>query len=142
VAHGLVSSGLFALGNITYENSFTRSLYLVKGILSVLPSVSFFWFIFSIINISAPPSINLLGEILLISRILNISFYISFLLAFSRFIAAVYSLYLYTCINHGQFSSVINCVYPNFVRNIVVLFLHIFPVFIFILCSEYVVLWF
>jgi NADH-ubiquinone oxidoreductase chain 4 len=42
IAHGLVSSGLFSLGNMVYENTGTRSLYLVKGLLSVLPSISLF----------------------------------------------------------------------------------------------------
>lgn len=42
VAHGLVSSGLFAVANITYENTSTRRIYLTKGILSILPRMSLF----------------------------------------------------------------------------------------------------
>lgn len=141
VAHGLVSSGLFALGNMVYENTGTRRLYLVKGLLSVLPSMSLFWFLFRIINMAAPPSINLLGEIILIASILNVSFYMSLLLGVSRFLAAAYSLYLYTCIHHGQFSSVINCVYPGSCRNMTVLFLHAAPVIFFIFCRQFVVFW-
>jgi NADH:ubiquinone oxidoreductase subunit 4 (subunit M) len=74
IAHGLVSSGLFSIGNITYENTGTRRIYIIKGLLRILPSISIFWFIFRVMNIGAPPSINLLGEIILITRILNISF--------------------------------------------------------------------
>ena len=44
VAHGLVSSGLFSLANIIYENTSTRRIYLTKGLLCVIPSLSIFLF--------------------------------------------------------------------------------------------------
>lgn len=138
IAHGLVSSGLFSIGNITYENTGTRRIYIIKGLLRILPSISIFWFIFRVMNIGAPPSINLLGEIILITRILNISFWMRLLLGISRFLAAAYSLYLYTSIHHGQFSSIINVVYPGSSRNITVIFFHIFPAIFFIISSQFI----
>jgi len=138
IAHGLVSSGLFSIGNITYENTSTRSLYLTKGLLSVMPVMSIFWFLFSAINIACPPSINLLGEIMLLSSILSVSFSISFLIGISRFIAACYSLYLYTCIHHGQHSMFMNSLVCLNIRNMTVIFLHGVPVFILIRRSQFV----
>jgi len=140
VAHGLVSSGLFALGNITYEVFQTRSLYMIKGLLSVLPRLSFFWFVFCIINIAAPPSINLLGEILLLSSILRCRISISLLLGVRRFLSARYSLYLYTCINHGQFRFRANVIYPNSLRNIDALLFHCIPVVFLIFCPSLILL--
>jgi len=42
VAHGLVSSGLFAVANITYENTSTRRIFLTKGLISVIPVIRMF----------------------------------------------------------------------------------------------------
>lgn len=40
VAHGLCSSGLFCLANICYERFFRRSLYINKGLINIIPSLS------------------------------------------------------------------------------------------------------
>lgn len=40
LAHGLCSSGLFCLANITYERLNRRSLYLNKGLLNIMPRIS------------------------------------------------------------------------------------------------------
>lgn len=73
ISHGLVSSGLFSIANITYENTSSRSIYITKGLLIIIPKLSIFWFLLSVINIGAPPSINLLREIFLLTRILRSS---------------------------------------------------------------------
>jgi len=141
VAHGLVSSGLFAIGNMTYENTSTRRLYLTKGLLAIMPSISIFWFLFRVINMACPPSINLLGEIILLRSILSISFSMFILIGISRFMAACYSLYLYTCIHHGQSNLCINSLFPGSFRNITVLRLHGIPVFFLIMRRQFVRSW-
>jgi len=60
------------------------------------------------------------------------------LLGISRFLAAAYSLYLYTSMHHGQFSSIINVVYPGSSRNLRVIFFHIFPAIFFIISSQFI----
>jgi NADH-ubiquinone oxidoreductase chain 4 len=40
LAHGLCSSGLFSLANITYERLGSRSLIINKGLLNFIPSLS------------------------------------------------------------------------------------------------------
>ena len=40
IAHGLVSSGLFCIANITYELTGTRSIALTKGLCNMLPLIS------------------------------------------------------------------------------------------------------
>lgn len=42
VAHGLCSSGLFCLSNISYERLISRSLYLNKGLINIIPRLSLF----------------------------------------------------------------------------------------------------
>ena len=102
VAHGFRSSALFMLANINYEAIHTRRLILSKGILLITPTISLWWFIFAIINIAAPPSINLLREIILITSIISTSIWVIILLGRVRFLTAAYSLYLYTAVNHGH----------------------------------------
>lgn len=71
LGHGLCSSGLFCVANIMYERFYTRSLMLLKGIILFFPSLTLWWFVFRVINIGAPPFINLLGEILLLGGIIK-----------------------------------------------------------------------
>jgi len=141
VAHGLVSSGLFSLANIRYEITSSRRIYITKGILIVLPNLSIFWFLFRVINIGAPPSINLIREIFLLTSILRRRPFISILLVVSRFLAAAYSLYLYVSTQHGHLRRYINVCHCVSIRINSSLFIHIFPVIICITCSQYLVYW-
>nr|YP_010241722.1 NADH dehydrogenase subunit 4 [Aporrhais serresiana]QTI82410.1 NADH dehydrogenase subunit 4 [Aporrhais serresiana] len=101
ISHGFCSSALFALANFTYEKTHTRSLFLSKGMLLILPMLSLWWFLFSVMNMAAPPSINLLGEILIFPATMFSSSYYLLSLALMSFLAALYSMYLYTCSQHG-----------------------------------------
>jgi len=40
IAHGLCSSGLFCLANISYERTISRSLIINKGLINFIPSIS------------------------------------------------------------------------------------------------------
>ena len=141
IAHGLCSSAMFALANITYESTTTRRIFLTKGLLNLFPLITIIWFIMSAANMAAPPSINLLGEIILISRALFSSRAAALPLALSRFIAAAYSLVLYTSTQHGwppSFSNFINLLTP---RNYSIILIHFIPLIILILASQFITLW-
>lgn len=73
IAHGLSSSALFILANIRYEVTHTRRIFLTKGLIVVAPIMSMWWFLFAAANMAAPPSINLLREIMLITSIISYS---------------------------------------------------------------------
>ncbi len=141
IAHGLVSSAIFSIANITYETTNTRSTFLTKGLINLIPSISLLWFILVTINIAGPPSINLLREIILISRILSISIYTILPLALSRFLAAAYSLYLFTSTQHGQPSPSANPYYFSSCRNISIISLHATPVILLIVSPQFITLW-
>lgn len=141
VAHGLCSSALFSLANMTYESTTTRRIFLTKGLLSLFPIITILWFLMSAANIAAPPSINLLGEIMLISRALFSSSWAAFPLARSSFIAAIYSLVLYTSTQHGWppiFTNYINILNP---RNYSVVIIHFIPLIILISSSQFITIW-
>nr|QJD22106.1 NADH dehydrogenase subunit 4 [Amblyomma testudinarium] len=126
IGHGLCSSGLFCMANLIYERMNTRSMILIKGTKSIFPSLTLWWFLFSIINMAAPLTMNLFGEFLLMMSILKLSILFFLPIMLLIFLSACYSLYLYSYINHGQgwilwSSSMIN------LREYNLLFLHIFP---------------
>nr|YP_009469533.1 NADH dehydrogenase subunit 4 [Tenebrio obscurus]AVE14892.1 NADH dehydrogenase subunit 4 [Tenebrio obscurus] len=141
IAHGLCSSGLFCLANISYERLMSRSLYLNKGMINLVPSLSFFWFLFSSCNMAAPPSLNLLGEIMLINSILSFSKYNMLFLMTISFFGAVYSLFLYSYSQHGSFYSGIYSFFPCSFREYLLLVLHLLPLNVMVLMGDYLVLW-
>ena len=141
ISHGLISSGLFCIVNISYEINSTRRVFLTKGVLRVLPSISFFFFLLRVINIGAPPSINLFREIYLLTRILRVSIFSSIMLGVSRFLAAAYSLYFYVRTQHGPFGTYNNTFCGLRLRIFLGLFLHLFPALGLILCVQYISLW-
>lgn len=102
IGHGLCRSGLFCLANLIYERFFTRRIIIIKGLIKIFPSLSLFWFIFSIVNISAPLTINLLGEWFLCAGLIKWSLFFIFPIIILIFIRACYSIYLYSYLNHGE----------------------------------------
>nr|AXA45356.1 NADH dehydrogenase subunit 4 [Toxicochlespira sp. MNHN IM 2013-9841] len=141
ISHGFCSSALFALANYTYEKSQTRSLLLSKGMLMLLPALSLWWFLFCIMNMAAPPSINLLGEIMIFPSTIFFSKYYLLPLALMSFLAALYSMYLFTAIHHGgnpKFMKPFNSIKsPNYS----LLLLHWIPGNILIFKSDMLSLW-
>nr|ANC65489.1 NADH dehydrogenase subunit 4 [Hirudo verbana] len=108
VAHGFSSSALFMLANMNYESCNSRSMLVSKGILLMIPSISFFWFIFSIMNMAAPPFMNLISEIFIIMSMASISSFSLLLLGLISFLTLCYSLNMYSMINHGIWSNYLN----------------------------------
>jgi len=139
IAHGLCSSGLFFLVNLFYDRLGSRRLLINKGILSFIPRISIWWFLLCSRNIAAPPSVNLLGEIGLLNRIVGWSKITIILLIFISFFRAAYSLYLYSYSQHGKFN--IGNFSFSFAlnREYLILFLHWFPVNFLILKRDLIV---
>nr|APX39702.1 NADH dehydrogenase subunit 4 [Cryptocephalus androgyne] len=102
LGHGLCSSGLFCLANLSYERTSTRSFYLNKGLINLIPSLSMWWFLFLACNMAAPPSLNLLGEICLINSVTSYSSLTMGFIMLVSFFSAAYSLYLYAFSQHGS----------------------------------------
>nr|WKW89313.1 NADH dehydrogenase subunit 4 [Scirtothrips hansoni] len=128
VAHGLCSSGLFYLINVVYERSGTRSLFLNKGLMSVFPSLSMWWFILCSFNMASPPSLNLLSEIFIISSSFSWSFALISMLMMVCFLSAMYNLFLFTSCNHGYINSNLNFLNSCYIVEFLNLFMHLFPV--------------
>ncbi|YP_009266396.1 NADH dehydrogenase subunit 4 (mitochondrion) [Littorina saxatilis] len=141
ISHGFCSSALFALANYTYEKTHSRSLLLAKGMLMLLPILALWWFLFSVINMAAPPSINLLGEIMIFPATMFSSSYYLYSLAIMSFLAALYSMYLYTTTQHGGNPKYMKPFMNISPLNYSLLFLHWIPANLLILKSELVFIW-
>nr|YP_010227873.1 NADH dehydrogenase subunit 4 [Propsilocerus taihuensis]UDE16199.1 NADH dehydrogenase subunit 4 [Propsilocerus taihuensis] len=141
IAHGLCSSGLFCLANMSYERSSSRSLLINKGLLNFMPSLALWWFLLSSSNMAAPPSINLLGEICLLNSLVGWSWVTMLALSMVSFFSAAYTLYLYSYSQHGKVFSGVFSFSSGYIREFLVLLLHWFPLNLLILKSESCLLW-
>nr|AWV84532.1 NADH dehydrogenase subunit 4 [Anopheles funestus] len=141
IAHGLCSSGLFCLANISYERMGSRSLLINKGLLNFMPSLSLWWFLLCSGNMAAPPTLNLLGEISLLNSIVAWSWVSMIMLSLLSFFSAAYSLYLFAYSQHGKVYSGIYFFSGSSLREFLLLMLHWLPLNLLILKSSFCMLW-
>nr|QLD96915.1 NADH dehydrogenase subunit 4 [Ogadenus brumpti ssp. 1 BJM-2017]QLD96928.1 NADH dehydrogenase subunit 4 [Ogadenus brumpti ssp. 1 BJM-2017]UYB77906.1 NADH dehydrogenase subunit 4 [Ogadenus brumpti]UYB77919.1 NADH dehydrogenase subunit 4 [Ogadenus brumpti] len=135
IGHGLCSSGLFCLANIMYERFFTRSVILLKGMGTLFPFFMMWWFFFCIVNMAAPPSMNLVGEICLMGSLVKYSLLMVIPLAFLSFFSACYSLYMFSYTQHGKGWWVMG-VSSISVREYMLMLFHLFPLVLWVFKME------
>nr|YP_010882162.1 NADH dehydrogenase subunit 4 [Marmessoidea bispina]WID87076.1 NADH dehydrogenase subunit 4 [Marmessoidea bispina] len=136
IAHGLCSSGLFCLANIVYERLGSRSLYIIKGMINFMPTVSLWWFLLSSYNMAAPPSLNLMGEIMLFNSLVSWDIINSYIFVLMSFFSAAYTLYMYSYSQHGVVFSGSFSFCSGYLREYLLLFLHWFPLNLIIFMSN------
>nr|WBU94052.1 NADH dehydrogenase subunit 4 [Drosophila paulistorum] len=141
IGHGLCSSGLFCLANISYERLGSRSLLINKGLLNFMPAMALWWFLLSSANMAAPVTLNLLGEISLLNSIVSWSWVSMIMLSLLSFFSAAYSLYLYSFSQHGKIFSGVYSFSNGKIREYLLLLLHWLPLNLLILKSDMNMLW-
>jgi len=138
IGHGLCSSGLFCLANIVYERTGRRSLLVRKGLLNFMPRIALWWFLLRAGNMAAPPTLNLLGEISLILRVVRWTKVSILGIALLSFFRAAYTLYMYRLSQHGKYyNSLFSCCSGK-VREYLLLILHWLPLNLIIVNSSLV----
>nr|YP_005089282.1 NADH dehydrogenase subunit 4 [Libythea celtis]YP_010879510.1 NADH dehydrogenase subunit 4 [Libythea lepita]ADP01769.1 NADH dehydrogenase subunit 4 [Libythea celtis]WHE44874.1 NADH dehydrogenase subunit 4 [Libythea lepita] len=142
IGHGLCSSGMFCLSNINYERLSSRSLFLNKGMMNFMPSMSLWWFLLMSSNMAAPPSLNLMGEISLINSLVSWSWISMIMLMGVSFFSAGYSLYLYSYTQHGKYNLGLYSFYSGVSREYLMLMLHWLPLNILVMKIDYSMIWF
>lgn len=141
IAHGLSSSALFVIANINYEITATRRLYITKGLIALIPILTIWWFIFTARNMAAPPTINLLREIILITSIISSTTWGIITLGLVRFFTAVYSLYIFTSINHGTTTVTTNSLINVKSKDFSLILIHLIPIVALIVKPETITNW-
>nr|YP_010492265.1 NADH dehydrogenase subunit 4 [Aporrectodea tuberculata]UWM94576.1 NADH dehydrogenase subunit 4 [Aporrectodea tuberculata]UWM94615.1 NADH dehydrogenase subunit 4 [Aporrectodea tuberculata] len=142
IAHGLSSSALFVMANMNYELTHTRSLFLTKGLMVLAPTLTMWWFLFTASNMAAPPSINLMSEIMLIAAILKMSTSALLLLGMTSFFTAAYSLYMYTAMHHGPLMTTSNSLPQIKTKDLTLMSMHLAPIILIIAKPELITSWY
>nr|QTH79116.1 NADH dehydrogenase subunit 4 [Empria sp.] len=142
ISHGLCSSGLFCLVNIIYERMGSRSILINKGLINFMPSMSLWWFLLCSSNMAAPPSLNLMAEIMLINSMISWSWILMIMLVFLSFFSASYTLYLYSFTQHGKLNFGLYSFTQGYVREYLLLIMHWLPLNFLIFYNELFILWF
>jgi proton-translocating NADH-quinone oxidoreductase chain M len=101
VGHGVVSTALFFCVGVLYDRYHSRLIRYYGGLATVMPLFSFFFFSFTLANMSFPGTSNFLGELLLFLGVFAKN---STVLLFSTagiVLSAVYSVWLYNRVVFG-----------------------------------------
>nr|YP_009368292.1 NADH dehydrogenase subunit 4 [Lepilemur scottorum]ABV00999.1 NADH dehydrogenase subunit 4 [Lepilemur mustelinus]ABV01003.1 NADH dehydrogenase subunit 4 [Lepilemur mustelinus]ABV01007.1 NADH dehydrogenase subunit 4 [Lepilemur mustelinus]ABV01011.1 NADH dehydrogenase subunit 4 [Lepilemur mustelinus]ABV01015.1 NADH dehydrogenase subunit 4 [Lepilemur mustelinus] len=127
IAHGLTSSVLFCLANSNYERIHSRTMLLARGLQALLPLMSTWWLLASLNNLALPPSINLIGELLVTMAAFSWSNTTIILTGLNMLITATYSLYMLTTTQRGKPSYHTQNFNPSLTRENTLMSMHILP---------------
>lgn len=130
-SHGLCSSCLFFILNLSYIKIGSRSYLLNRGGIVFFPFISFFWLLFCISNIGFPPTFNFFSELLVVLRVFYSRYLILFLLFFIMLFSGFYRVMLYIFFNHGE-KKIFLAAYSFFIKDMVCVFLSLYYLFFFI----------
>nr|YP_009142710.1 NADH dehydrogenase subunit 4 [Gekko chinensis]AKI30055.1 NADH dehydrogenase subunit 4 [Gekko chinensis] len=131
IAHGLTSSLLFCLANTNYERTHTRTLLLTRGLLFILPLMTTWWLISSLMNMALPPTINLLGELIIITSMFNWNTTTILLTGTTTLITATYSLYILISTQRNT-PPTTKTLMPTHTREHLLMTLHLIPLILLI----------
>lgn len=133
IAHGLTSSILFCLANSNYERTHSRTILLARGLQIVLPLIAAWWLIASLANLALPPSINLIGELLVTMAMFSWSNLSILPLGINITITALYTLYILITTQRGKYTYHISNIKPSFTRENTLISLHLAPLLLLII---------
>nr|BAQ00104.1 NADH dehydrogenase subunit 4 [Leiolepis reevesii rubritaeniata] len=126
IAHGLTSSMLFCLANMLYERTGTRTLIMMRGLQIITPMMTFYWLAASLSNMALPPTINLMGELLIIVSMFNWNPTTIILTGTGTVITAIYSLYMFAASQQGKLPKDM-MMNPPHTREYLLLTMHLLP---------------
>nr|YP_009685747.1 NADH dehydrogenase subunit 4 [Aphyosemion kouamense]QDU92062.1 NADH dehydrogenase subunit 4 [Aphyosemion kouamense] len=132
IAHGLTSSALFCLANANYERTHTRTMILARGLQTIFPLMTTWWFISSLANLALPPLPNLMGELLIITSLFNWSPWTLIFTGLGTLITASYSLYMFLMTQRGPLPHHIIAIDPTHTREHLLMALHLIPLILLI----------
>nr|WEW63507.1 NADH dehydrogenase subunit 4 [Rhynchocyon stuhlmanni] len=130
IAHGLTSSLLFCLANSNYERIHSRTMIMARGLHTILPLMAIWWTLASLTNLALPPTINLIGELMIITASFSWSNLTIILMGLNMLITALYSLYMLITTQRGKITYHISTMKPTFTRENTLMALHMLPLLI------------
>nr|YP_009571021.1 NADH dehydrogenase subunit 4 [Elseya irwini]AUY54825.1 NADH dehydrogenase subunit 4 [Elseya irwini] len=128
IAHGLTSSMLFCLSNTNYERTNSRILILTRNMQILLPLMAMWWLSACLTNMALPPTINLMGELSIITSLFNWSNTTILVTGLGTILTATYTLYMFSTTQlGGESPSNILTIPPTQTREHLIMTLHILP---------------
>nr|YP_010166401.1 NADH dehydrogenase subunit 4 [Lasiopodomys brandtii]QJF47679.1 NADH dehydrogenase subunit 4 [Lasiopodomys brandtii]QRV60501.1 NADH dehydrogenase subunit 4 [Lasiopodomys brandtii]QRV60514.1 NADH dehydrogenase subunit 4 [Lasiopodomys brandtii]QRV60527.1 NADH dehydrogenase subunit 4 [Lasiopodomys brandtii]UFR83320.1 NADH dehydrogenase subunit 4 [Lasiopodomys brandtii] len=127
IAHGLTSSLLFCLANTNYERTHSRTMIMARGLQMVLPLMTTWWIVASLANLALPPTINLIGELLITVSLFSWSSPTIILLGTNILITSLYSMYMIITTQRGKLTNHMSSLQPSHTRESTLMTLHILP---------------
>nr|UZC29637.1 NADH dehydrogenase subunit 4 [Microtus richardsoni] len=127
IAHGLTSSLLFCLANTNYERIHSRTMIMARGLQMLLPLMTTWWILASLANLALPPTINLLGELMITTSLFSWSNPSIILLGVNILITSLYSIYMIVTTQRGKLTNHMNNLQPSHTRESTLMALHILP---------------
>nr|ANS57397.1 NADH dehydrogenase subunit 4 [Eothenomys inez] len=127
IAHGLTSSLLFCLANTNYERIHSRTMIMARGLQMVFPLMATWWIMASLANLALPPTINLIGELMITVSLFSWSNTSIILLGTNILITSLYSIYMIVTTQRGKLTSHMNNLQPSHTRELTLMALHILP---------------
>nr|ALE33702.1 NADH dehydrogenase subunit 4 [Acanthosaura lepidogaster] len=126
IAHGLTSSMMFCLANTIYERTHTRTMVSMRGLQKSMPLMSALWLTANLTNLALPPTINLMGEVTIMSALFNWAPPTIIVSASGAMITATYSLYMLSSTQQGKLSKDTSMCPPH-TREYLLLIMHLIP---------------
>lgn len=105
LSHGLVSSALFICVGIVYDRYKSRILKYYGGLVQLMPLYAFFFFFFSLANMSFPGTSSFVGEILVLISAFSVNTLLAFYAGFGMVLNGVYVIWLYNRLFFGILNS-------------------------------------
>nr|YP_010191964.1 NADH dehydrogenase subunit 4 [Thyonella gemmata]QZM06633.1 NADH dehydrogenase subunit 4 [Thyonella gemmata] len=133
IAHGLVSSALFALANILYERTHTRNIFITRGFKNITILLPIWWLLFCAANLGLPPLPNLIGEIIIISGLLGWNLWLIPLIGLTTIFSAIYSLSIFQNTNTQKNLNLSNNYNTTNPREHLLILLHLIPLILIII---------
>jgi proton-translocating NADH-quinone oxidoreductase chain M len=138
IAHGLSSSALFLAIGMLYDRYKSRNIFYYRGLVTIMPTFCFFFFIFSLANLGFPSTVNFISEMLIFFGLFQTIPSIAILTLTGIFFSAAYSFILLTRIAFGPASPFIRSYYDLTRREFyillplafLVIFLGLFPTYL------------
>nr|YP_002970828.1 NADH dehydrogenase subunit 4 [Oplurus grandidieri]BAH70378.1 NADH dehydrogenase subunit 4 [Oplurus grandidieri] len=133
IAHGLTSSMLFCLANTNYERTHSRTMVLARGLHMILPLMMTWWLLANLTNMALPPTINLMGELLIITSLFNWSNTTIIMTGLGTLLTATYSLHMFLMTQRNKLPTHIIMTNPTHTREHLLMALHMIPMMLLII---------
>lgn len=141
IAHGLTSSLLFCLANTNYERIHSRTIIIARGLQTILPLIATWWILANLANLAMPPSINLVGELIITLSIFSWANSSIILIGINILITSLYSIYILISTQRGKVNNHILNLQPSHTRESTLIALHIIPMLLLILKPKLILGW-